>query len=332
MPNLLIIQTSSLGDIVQSLQVASAIKAQQPDWTISWVVRDLVAPFLRTSTVVDQMFVFRRHGGVRGFWRLIRELREKQFDVVMDMHGLLRSGLITKWSGGTRRVGRADAREGATLFYQEKIPFPSGGYASHPLEILLQFCTAVGAKPELAGPLQMREIERLNLAFMDPRRGQKPILIFPDSRRADKKWNGFDQFTALLIREAGRKVVWAGTDYIPCKETFPEGTFVNLTGNTSLTSLSALIAKADWVVSNDSGPMHLAAALGVKTVGLFGPTDPRVCGPYPMNSPTNYAMQAPVGDLKLLPARDAFARFQRIQALAQKVAAPAATMAVAGRN
>lgn len=332
MPNLLIIQTSSLGDIVQSLQVASAIKAQQPDWTISWVVRDLFAPFLRTSTVVDQMFVFRRHGGVRGFWRLIRELREKQFDVVMDMHGLLRSGLITKWSGGTRRVGRADAREGATIFYQEKIPLPPGGLASHPLEILLQFCPAVGAKPELAGPLQMREIERLNLTFMDPRRGQKPILIFPDSRRADKKWNGFDQFTALLIRDAGRKVVWAGTDYIPCKETFPEGTFVNLTGNTSLTSLSALIAKADWVVSNDSGPMHLAAALGVKTVGLFGPTDPRVCGPYPMNSPTNYAMQAPVGDLKLLPARDAFARFQRIQALAQKVAAPAATMAVAGRN
>ena len=332
MPNLLIIQTSSLGDIVQSLQVASAIKAQQPGWTISWVVRDLFAPFVRTSTVVDQMFVFRRHGGVRGFWRLIRELREKQFDVVMDMHGLLRSGLITKWSGGTRRIGRADAREGATIFYQEKVSLPPGGRASHPLEILLQFCLAVGAQPELAGPLKMREIERLNLSFMDSRRGQKPILIFPDSRRADKKWNGFDQFTALLIREAGRKVVWAGNDYIPCKETFPEGTFVNLTGNTSLTSLSALIAKADWVVSNDSGPMHLAAALGVKTVGLFGPTDPRLTGPYPMNSPTNYAMQAPVGDLKLLPARDAFARFQRIQTLAQKVATPAATMAVAGRN
>ncbi|MBI3885348.1 MAG: glycosyltransferase family 9 protein [Opitutae bacterium] len=332
MPNLLIIQTSSLGDIVQSLQVASALKAQQPEWTISWVVRDLFAPFVRMSTVVDQLFVFRRLGGVRGFWRLIRELREKQFDVVMDMHGLLRSGLITRWSGGTRRIGRADAREGATIFYREKIPLPAGGRASHPLEILLQFCPAVGAKPELAGPLKMREIEHLNLAFMAPHRGQRPILIFPDSRRADKKWNGFGQFTALLIREAGRKAVWAGTDYIPCKEAFPEGTFVNLTGNTSLTSLSALIAKADWVVSNDSGPMHLAAALGVKTVGLFGPTDPRATGPYPINSPTNYAMQAPVGDLSLLPAREAFARFQRIQVLARKVAGPAAALGVAGLN
>lgn len=332
MPNLLIIQTSSLGDIVQSLRVASAIKAQQPDWTISWVVRDLFAPFVRTSTVVDQMFVFRRHGGVRGFWQLLRELREKRFDVVMDMHGLLRSGLITKWSGGTRRIGRSDAREGAALFYQEKISLPAGGRASHPMDILLQFCPAVGARAELAGPLQIRAIERLSLAFMEPRRGQKPILIFPDSRRSDKKWNGFAQFTALLIREGGRKVVWAGTDYIPCKENFPEGTFVNLTGNTSLTSLSALIAKADWVISNDSGAMHLSAALGVKTAGLFGPTDPRVSGPYPLNSATNYAIQAPVGDLKLLPARDAYARFQRIQLLAQKVALPAQSLVASGRN
>ena len=331
MPNLLIIQTSSLRDIVHGLQVASAIKAQQPDWTISWVVRDLFAPLLRTSTVVDQMFIFRRHDGVRGFWRLLREVREREFDVVMDMQGLLRSGLITKWSRGTRKVGLAGAIEGATFFYDEKVPPPPGPPPHHPLEIQLQFCLAVGARPELAGPLQMRTIERLNLAFMEPRRGLRPILIFPDSRRSDWKWNGFAQFTALLVRDGGRKVVWAGNEYIPCKETFPEGTFVNLTGNTSLTSLAALLAKADWVVTNDSGPMHLAAALGVKTVGLFGPTDPRLVGPYPINSATNYAIQAPVGDLKLLPAREAYAKFLRIQVLAEKSTALAA-LAAAGRN
>ena len=331
MPNLLIIQTSSLRDIVHGLQVASAIKAQQPDWTISWVVRDLFAPLLRTSTVVDQMFIFRRHDGVRGFWRLLREVREREFDVVMDMQGLLRSGLITKWSRGTRKVGLAGAIEGATFFYDEKVPPPPGPPPHHPLEIQLQFCLAVGARPELAGPLQMRTIERLNLAFMEPRRGLRPILIFPDSRRSDWKWNGFAQFTALLVRDGGRKVVWAGNEYIPCKETFPEGTFVNLTGNTSLTSLAALLAKADWVVTNDSGPMHLAAALGVKTVGLFGPTDPRLVGPYPINSATNYAIQAPVGDLKLLPAREAYAKFLRIQVLAEKSTALAA-VAVADRN
>ncbi|HET7536138.1 MAG TPA: glycosyltransferase family 9 protein, partial [Candidatus Didemnitutus sp.] len=118
-------------------------------------------------------------------------------------------------------------------------------------------------------------------------------------------------------REAGRKVVWAGNAYIPCKEVFPDGAFLNLTGNTSLTSLSSIIAKSDWVISNDSGPMHLAAAVGVKTLGIFGPTDPRLYGPYPLNSPTNHVIQAPVGDLKLLTAKEVFARFRKMEALAR---------------
>ena len=185
------------------------------------------------------------------------------------------------------------------------------------MEVLLQFCLAVKAQPELRGHLAFREMERLNLGFMEPRRGLKPVLMFPDSRREEKKWGGFAQFSSLLVREAGRKVVWAGNAYIPCKEAFPEGAFLNLTGNTSLTSLAAIVAKADWVVSNDSGPMHLAAALGAKTLGIFGPTDPRLYGPYPLNRPTNHVIQAPVGDLRLLAAKDVFARFRRIDAIAR---------------
>jgi ADP-heptose:LPS heptosyltransferase len=96
--------------------------------------------------------------------------------------------------------------------------------------------------------------------------------------------------------------------------SFPKEQFLNLTGNTSLVSLPALIKRADWVISNDSGPMHLAAALGVKVLGIFGPTDPRLFGPYPLGGPTNFVIQAPVGDLKMLTAKDVYARFQRILA------------------
>jgi ADP-heptose:LPS heptosyltransferase len=319
MPELLIIKPSSLGDIVQALQVVASIKAQQPAWRVSWIVRDIFAPIVRSSTVVDQIYVFQRHEGARGFLRLMREVRAREFDVVMDMQGLLRTGLMTKWARGRRKVGRSDAREGSSLFYDEKVPLPPAGANSHAVEVLLQFCTAVQAKPELQGPLAFREMERLNLGFMEPRRGMKPILMFPDSRREEKKWGDFGQFSSLLVREAGRKVVWAGNAYIPCKEAFPEGAFLNLTGNTSLTSLASIIAKADWVVSNDSGPMHLSAALGIKTLGIFGPTDPRLYGPFPLNSPTNHVIQAPVGDLRLLSAKDAFARFRRIEAAARGV-------------
>jgi ADP-heptose:LPS heptosyltransferase len=313
MRELLIIKPSSLGDIVHALQVTASIKAQQPDWRVSWIVRDIFAPLVRACTIVDQIYVFRRHAGMRGFFQLMGEVRQREFDVLLDMQGLLRSGLMTKWARAKRKIGRADAREGATLFYGEKVEMPPKGQ-KHALEILLQFCTPLGAEPVLKGQLQFRDFENLNLSFMEPRGGRRPILMFPDSRREEKKWGGFGQFSSMLVRDAGRKVVWAGNAYIPCKEAFPDGTFLNLTGNTSLTSLASLITRSEWVVSNDSGPMHLAAALGVKTLGIFGPTDPRLYGPYPLNSPTNFVIQAPVGDLKLLSAKDAFNRFRRIEA------------------
>jgi len=324
MPEMLIIKPSALRDIVHGLQVAASIKAQRPEWRISWIVRDIFSPLVRSCAAVDQVYVFRRHEGARGFLRTMREVRKKEFDLVLDFQGLLRTGLMTKWARGKRKLGRTDAREGAGMFYDARIPLPPAGSASHVLEILLQFCTAVGAEPRLAGPLRFRELERLNLSFMEPRKGQRPVLIFPDSGQTNKKWSGYVQLTAQLIREGGRKVVWAGNNYLPCKESFPDGTFLNLTGNTSLTSLPALLAKSDWVISNDSGPMHLAAAMGLKTIGLFGPTDPRQYGPYPLKAPTNYSIQAPVGDLKLLSAKEVFYLFNRIEASLHKAQAKAA--------
>ncbi len=313
MPEMLIIMTSPLRDIVHGLQVASAIKAQKPEWRIAWIVRDIFAPLVRASTAVEQVYVFHRHEGPRGFLRTMREVRKREFDLVCDYQGLLRTGLMTKWSRGRRKVGRPDAREAWGMFYDEKITLPARGRQSHLLEVMLQFCEPAGAEPRLGGPLRFRDLERLSLGFMDPRKGQRPILIFPDSGRDSKKWNGFTQLTALLIREAGRKVVWAGSHYLPCRESFPEGAFINLTGNTSLTSLPALLAKSDWVISNDSGPMHLSAAMGLRTIGLFGPTDPQKFGPYPLKSPTNYSIQAPVGELALLSAKEVFHLFKRIE-------------------
>lgn len=330
MPEMLIIMTSPLRDIAHGLQVAASIKAQKPEWRISWIVRDIFAPLVRASSAVDRVFVFQRHEGARGFLRMMREVRKHEFDLVCDFQGLLRTGLMTKWARGRRKVGRTDSREGSGFFYQQKVALPADGRQSHLLEIMLQFCTVAGAEPRLTGPLHFRDLERLNLSFMEPRKGQRPILIFPDSGQHSKKWNGFGQLTAMFIREAGRKVVWAGSHYLPCKESFPEGAFVNLTGNTSLTSLPALLTKAEWVISNDSGPMHLSAAMGLKTVGLFGPTDPRRFGPYPLKSPTNYAIQAPVGELAHLSAKEVYYLFNRIEASLQRTQAKAASLVHAG--
>jgi heptosyltransferase-1 len=320
MTELLIIKPSSLGDIVHGLQVATSLKAQCGALRISWIVRDIFAPLVRACEAIDQVYVFERTGGAKGFLRLMREVRKTKFDYVFDMQGLLRSGLMTSRTHAKKKVGRTDAREMAGMFYDEKVPLPPEGRRSHALDILLQFCPVLKAKPELRGRLKFREVDSLNLSFAEGRGGTKPILMFPDSRGAEKKWGGFRQLTEMLVRaNRNRKVIWAGNNYLPNKSVLPAVQFLNLSGNTSLVSLPALIQRSEWVISNDSGPMHLAAALGVKTLALFGPTDPRNFGPYPLNAPTNHVVQAPAGELKLLPAKEVYARFLRAESrLAKK--------------
>ena len=314
MTELLIIKPSSLGDIVHGLQVATSLKAQRADLRISWIVREMFAPIVRACEAVDRVYVFNRKGGAKDFLKLMREVRATKFDYVFDMQGLLRTGLMTSRARAKHKVGRTDAREWAGMFYDEKIPLPPDGRRSHAVDILLQFCPVLGAKPELKGTLKFREVDSLNLKFAAGRGGARPFVMFPDSRRADKKWGGFKQLTEIILREdKSRKVVWAGYNPLPDKGAFPPAQFLNLTGNTSLVSLPALVKKADWVISNDSGPMHLAAALGVRVFAIFGPTDPRLFGPYPIGGPLNHVIQAPVGDLKLLSVRDVYARFQRIR-------------------
>jgi ADP-heptose:LPS heptosyltransferase len=314
MTELLVIKPSSLGDIVQGLQVATSLKAQRDNLRISWIVREMFAPIVRSCEAIDRVYVFERNGGAKGFLKLMRQVRATRFDYIFDMQGLLRTGLMTSRAKAKHKVGRSDSREWAGIFYDQKVPLPPDGRRSHALDILLQFCPVLGAKPELRGTLRFKEVDSLNLKFADGRGGAKPIIMFPDSRRADKKWGGFKQLTELLLREdKARKVVWAGNNFLPDRGAFPEAQFLNLTGNTSLVSLPALVKRADWVISNDSGPMHLAAALGVRVFAIFGPTDPRLFGPYPIGGPLNHVIQAPVGDLKLLSVRDVFSRFQRIR-------------------
>lgn len=310
MTEILIIKPSSLGDIVHGLQVATSLKAQRDGLRISWVVRDIFAPIVRACEAIDNVYVFERNAGTKGFLRLMREVRQTKFDYVFDMQGLLRTGLMTSRTLAKKKVGRSDAREWSGVFYDEKVPLPPDGRRSHALDILLQFCPVLGAKPELRGRLKFREVENLNLSFAEGRGGTKPIIMFPDSRRAEKRWSGFKELTELIVRSSRtRKVIWAGNNYVPDKNTLPPAQFLNLTGNTSLVSLPTLIERAEWVVSNDSGPMHLAAALGVPTLAIFGPTDPRLFGPYPLNLPTNLVVQAPAGELKLLQAKEVYARF-----------------------
>ena len=298
---------------MHGLQLATSIKAQRPEVHLSWIGRATFLPLLRSSTAIDHVYAFHRNGGLKGFLRLMREVRNSEFDYVFDLQGQLRSGLMTSRTRALHKIGRSDAKEGAGLFYTHKVPLPVQGKHSHLVDIVLKFCEVIGLRPELRGAPVFRDAGSVNLQFDDVRYTGRPILIFPDSRLEEKRWNGFKQLTEMILRDdRSRRVVWAGNNYVPDKGDFSKEQFLNLTGNTSLLSLPSLLSKASWVISNDSGPMHLAAAMGIRTLGIFGPTDPRVSGPFPLTAPTNHVIQAPLGALTMLSPKEVFARFQRL--------------------
>ena len=111
--SLLVIKPSSLGDIVHALQVVQTLARERPDCRISWVVRERFAGLVQAAPFVHEVIIFRRRDGWREFLRLLRQLRQREFDAVWDMQGLLRSGLMTAAARAPEKWGRRDAREGS---------------------------------------------------------------------------------------------------------------------------------------------------------------------------------------------------------------------------
>ncbi|MFW6218261.1 MAG: glycosyltransferase family 9 protein, partial [Verrucomicrobiota bacterium] len=249
---------------------------------IDWVVRREFESLVAAAKAVDRTLVFERSGGLRAFRRLIREIREQSYDAVLDMQGLARSGILTACSRARRRIGRADAREFAGLAYGETTAALPKERPRHAVEILGDFLSVLGLDRRLARTISFRESDRpVDL----PTAGGRRVVLFPESRRAEKNWAGYEALSRkLLERPEVGQVVWCGHLRFEAAGPMDAPGFFNLTGATGIDQLPALLRHADCVVSNDSGPMHLAAALGRPLVALFGPTDPARFGPYPKDA------------------------------------------------
>jgi ADP-heptose:LPS heptosyltransferase len=310
MSRLLVIKPSSLGDIVHGLQVVSSLKEQIAGLHVTWVVRELFAPLVSACPKVDETLVFRRGDGLRGLWAMRRELRARQYDVVMDLQGLLRSGLMTRWARAPRKLGRSDAREGSRFFYDAAAPLPAQDKQSHALEILLQFAPLLGARAELGAPLVFRPSGVFaGEAFFAS--GPAPVVMFPESRRVEKRWPGFAELTGLMLAaDPALRIVWSGSERMDDRGVFPAERFLNLTARTPLSAMPTVITLAGAVVANDSGPMHVAAALGKRTLAIFGPTAPELFGPYPLSCPRHQVVRAPEGDLARLTAAEVLRAWQ----------------------
>lgn len=278
---ILVIKPSSLGDIIHGLQVVESIRVQNPNTRVTWVVADAFAPVVEACRSVDEVILFQRQKGVMGFFRLLRTIRDsRRYDYVLDLQGLARSGLMTLAARSAHKLGRSDAREGARFFYNKQVALPAT-QTPHAVEILSQFLPAIGLQLEVQGTLAF-DLPTPQLDLPEDLSGA--VLVFPESRRDEKTWPHFGPFVANMSHEhPQRAFIWCGSP--ASSAACPEGPNVyNLAGRTTLLDVIALIQSVGAVIANDSGPIHIAAAVGTPVMALFGPTPVDAYGPYPVDA------------------------------------------------
>jgi len=292
---MLVIKPSSLGDIIHGLQIVESIRAQSPQLHVTWVVEAAFKAVVEACSTVDAVIVFERKGGVAAFVRLLKKIRSQKYDTVLDLQGLARSGLMASAARAEQKIGRFDAREGAGLFYHKKVPLPVAK-DSHAVEILAKFLPALGLKEEVVSSLRFDFPDLANDELLASLKGA--VLVFPESRRAEKEWPSFAEFIQSAAQKyPDRTFAWCASER--SVELCPSAENIsNLAGKTDLRQVIALIQEASAVVANDSGPVHIAAAVGTPVLGLYGPTPPALYGPYPLDKPTHLTIHSDDGNMR----------------------------------
>jgi ADP-heptose:LPS heptosyltransferase len=275
--SILIIKPSSLGDIVHTLPAVAAIRDAHAKAQITWVMNPEFIPLLRGNSDVNHIHVFPRKdfsglGAPVRFGPWLRETRKLKPDLALDFQGLLRSAFIARMSGAKDVYGMSDAREGSRFFYSKKAKVKK---REHAVERYLKLAELAGAR--------IGDALRCPLPTGDPlpRFDEYPpfILLHPFARGNGKS------LTNRVIEEICRafaptRVVVAGKTNRQVNTAEIAENCVELTNQTSLLQLIRLIRVARFVISVDSGPMHIAAAVNDRLLSIHTWTNPRRVGPY----------------------------------------------------
>jgi lipopolysaccharide heptosyltransferase I len=287
-----IIKPSSLGDIVHALPILAALRARWPAAHIAWVVNRPFRELLEGHPALDELIVHDRTArrgdflGLAATAALFRKLSRSRFDLTIDLQGLLRSGLMTAATRSPVRVGLADAREGATWFYTDKVD--ASRLHLHAVERTQRVAAAFGARmpePQFDVPISADDARWAREIFAPlpaPR-----IVLNVGARWLTKRWPP-EHFAALARRlvatyQAGLIAVGSASDrpFVQAVQAqIAPFEALDLCGKTNLHQLAALSAEADLFISNDTGPLHLAAAAGARVIGIYTCTNPVLTGPF----------------------------------------------------
>jgi heptosyltransferase-1 len=295
--NILIIKPSSLGDIVLALPALSALRRNFPHARISWLIRPEFAPLLKNHPHLTELIPFDRKLLAKAWYHpkafaalvsLIWRLRRSKFDVVIDLQGLFRTASLARLSGCKKRLGMANARELAHIFYTDKVQQTSD--CIHLVDYYLKIAHTAGASDtavEFVLPQDTAAADSATKLLTD--HNIKPYnyaVLVPGSSQSDKCWP-IERFAALADKISSQfhlsLIATGSTSESSTVETLKSFTRVpiaNLAGKTSLSELVALLRAAKLVVANDTGPGHIAAVLGTPLVLMYSWSNPARIAPY----------------------------------------------------
>jgi heptosyltransferase I len=290
---IVIIKPSALGDIVHAMPALEAIRFRYPKAHIAWVVNQSFAALVTDHPALNETIPFDRGAskrgkfqGVRSFLDLCKRLRQGQFDLAIDLQGLLRSGMMTLATGAPRRVGYRNAREGARHSYTDQLTTPPLR-EQHAVERnwTIAHALGVGDSPkEFRIPVQLpAKLKMQGLLESLPRPW---IAVALGAKWQTKQWPplSFAELANHAIRQTGGTIILIGSpeDQL-LSQSFLErysGPMLNLIGKTNMAELVATLATCDLMIGNDTGPTHLAAALGKPAIVPFTCTRIHLHGPF----------------------------------------------------
>ncbi|MBC8285557.1 MAG: lipopolysaccharide heptosyltransferase I [Nitrospinae bacterium] len=305
---ILIIKLSALGDVVHTLPVPRTLRQEYPDAYIAWIIEERYRELLNSNPDIDEVISIRTKIWRKNWNRetlgeilqTIKTLRSKKFDVVFDLHGLIKSGVIALLSGARVKVGfhKKNCKEKiSSIFTNKKGPYMAGGI--HVVDMYLTLVqTALGIQNELKQfPLPETQEKKVEDFFQNhPDLTAKPIIgINPGAGFESKLWE-LERFAQLADRITNEMDCSILLTWGPGEEQKAQQIAASMQQKswvapaTSIQESIGLYKHLKLLVSCDSGPLHLCAALGVPTVSLFGPTDPVRNGAYGLNHDTVYKM------------------------------------------
>jgi lipopolysaccharide heptosyltransferase I len=282
---ILIIKPSALGDIVHTLPFLSSVHAKFPDAEIHWVVARGLHTFLEGHPLINRLWIMdkERWKKIGHFWEILpemnifrKELAQERFDISIDLSGLLRSALITFAAGARYKLGFSDSDEGSPFFYTHKI---EGGQQIHAVDRYLKLAALMGCDTSRVNfPMPPCPTDVPLFASLP----EKFCVIAPSAGKEANRWPA-DRFGRLAASLPLPSIIISNTSDRGIAEEVTaasNGMAINMGGKTGLKELVTLIARASFFISNDTGPMHIAAALGIPVFALFGPANPIRTGPY----------------------------------------------------